>query len=719
MLEWSEIPYGEEQTKKIINQWDINTNKFVSPETALVLAQHSYNKIPHEDANNLKIALGATSSLATNDERKWREHKINIAIITQKTTDLIKVILQQWRTKEQEDKLTTNLIEYYIAKIAGTIQEKLYLPIGRWESITHVKRDNSDVPLALSMYKKRFNQEYISSTPLDKDVIIFPGSFNPIHQGHDMIRQYLETNFPDKKFFFEISRKNADKGTIDLIETIKRSQQFDKTQNFIINNASTFDKKVDLYKKINPKHTTSFAVGADIWMKIIDKKYYNNDENKLKDFLTKCKKQKIKFIVFPRNINNKRTTYQTINEKSTLDNNLLDKLIEQDINLTTFENQYSSSYLRNRWWNKRKYALDTPPNVFRNNAKRFLANETVAWIWTVWGTAWLEPLIKKIFTTNTKREIANSVSWPIVEKITFFILPFIKELRKQKWFKWIRGNKILRESIKAIIYDIIFHDPIYIATMFAAQNTIKTTPLRITSIASYLFSAIAVGQSEIRIDQYKLEKLKRKLQKEQHAISENYYETRLIVDPHGKSPNDILNYFQNQLEYNLTGSIIEQSISDKYYDTSLAKYGWYDTNLRTRINITNDEYQQISTQLIRTKTKPKINKKSPYNLYPIHKQKITIPSDDRAQITKRIKSKGTKKPTLTIDTKRKYLNNENGLYITCDRITGFPKIIVELKARNGIDIIKKATFQLMEAFGAIPTTRNKKQIIQNHGEISI
>ena len=108
--------------------------------------------------------------------------------------------------------------------------------------------------------------------------IVFPGSFNPLHQGHeglaDVVQNYIQKNKTSSRnneevpVFFEISAMHPDKGLLEKQDLLKRIDQFiKKDKNVIISRAPLYVDKARNYPN------SILAVGADTMIRILDPKY--------------------------------------------------------------------------------------------------------------------------------------------------------------------------------------------------------------------------------------------------------------------------------------------------------------------------------------------------------------------------------------------------------------------------------------------------------------
>jgi len=111
----------------------------------------------------------------------------------------------------------------------------------------------------------------------DKKLVVIPGSFNPLHEGHEGIYNYCQERFPEQKPVFEISTNNYSKPNLDPFSFVERAGGMEGYP-FFASNAATFEEKTQYLEDLGFLDIV-FAVGADTWNRIDTDELIHMSEN--------------------------------------------------------------------------------------------------------------------------------------------------------------------------------------------------------------------------------------------------------------------------------------------------------------------------------------------------------------------------------------------------------------------------------------------------------
>jgi hypothetical protein len=270
------IPYSTKETANILGRVP---DKIVSSQTARSLAMAAYQKaLKLRDGDYPVIGVSCTASLQrVPDERQGRKHEVFIAVQTRDTTRVIGIDLTRAMSgfganPPDSVRATEELI------CATTILEALEFGCGLIKSIdpkaesSFVVEDSCKSEAFASILEGSIRWLVLEKgnvvAPLlnfdPKNIAIFPGSFNPIHDGHkEMI--IMTANRSGRDCYPEISMVNVDKPAIDFISLRDRLVNIEGP--VLITNAPTFVEKSRLFPKAH------FIVGYDTYTRILNPKY--------------------------------------------------------------------------------------------------------------------------------------------------------------------------------------------------------------------------------------------------------------------------------------------------------------------------------------------------------------------------------------------------------------------------------------------------------------
>ncbi len=263
------VPYSEESLTNFLGH---KPEKFVSDLTARQLAMAAYIKAGKLTKERV-VGLGATCSLAKTDEREGRKHVVYLAYQTRDTTCTFRTELHSTRELEEAE-VSQLIIDFLSDAVAGTSNiEPTEKVVANTDLVDLVHGENR-----LWYYPKPYDYT--------QPRCMFPGSFNPLHDGHKEMAEIAkkDTGIP---VLFEISVTNPDKPPLDYIEINRRVAQFNS--NLVLTNAPLFTDKTVLFRR------RTYIVGIDTWERIIDPKYCGY-------ILDQLRTNGVTFMVFPRTI---------------------------------------------------------------------------------------------------------------------------------------------------------------------------------------------------------------------------------------------------------------------------------------------------------------------------------------------------------------------------------------------------------------------------------
>ena len=265
-----------------------------SSDTAIAMAQtvraRATRLVP---AGTDLVGLGATAALVSDRPRKG-EHRFHIAFANSAGIAHCTCVLAKGRRdRAAEEDLVSRAIVLSLARacgIAAPSPRSLLDADDHYAETVVAAVDTIDQLLVgeLDRITVQPDGQIMLSAP--QPFVLFPGSFNPMHEGHVLLARVAE-ELRQRPLAFEISVTNVDKPPL-AGETVRhRLAQFARKSPVELTRAPTFLEKSRLFPG------TMFVIGADTAERLVAPKYYGDDETRMHDALEEIANSGSSFLV--------------------------------------------------------------------------------------------------------------------------------------------------------------------------------------------------------------------------------------------------------------------------------------------------------------------------------------------------------------------------------------------------------------------------------------
>jgi nicotinic acid mononucleotide adenylyltransferase/nicotinamide mononucleotide (NMN) deamidase PncC len=221
--------------------------------------------VPGDDAAGKAVGAAVTASLRTRVPKRG-PHRVCAAVQTLAATRVVEVVLdKEARSRADEEELAATILLDLLAAGHG-LPEAARLRPGETPIRRDVVAPAAWRELLAGTRTAVLMPAHGANTAPAPGGLLFPGSFDPLHEGHLLMARLAE-EIAERPLAFELSIANVDKPTLDYAEISDRVAQF-AGRPLWLTRAATFVEKVDVFP------ASTFVMGADTFARLPEPRYY-------------------------------------------------------------------------------------------------------------------------------------------------------------------------------------------------------------------------------------------------------------------------------------------------------------------------------------------------------------------------------------------------------------------------------------------------------------
>jgi nicotinic acid mononucleotide adenylyltransferase/nicotinamide mononucleotide (NMN) deamidase PncC len=264
------IPYAREAVDRLLGG---PQETYCSSRAARRLAMAAWQRARALGAApEQAVGIAVAASLRTRQPKRG-EHRVFVALQTLRATMVTSVVLEkEARSRGEEEELAAALLLECLASVSQGSAPAALLQ-GRLRPGEKVSVERTAAPELWQTLLAGSRSAILAAgteAAFTGDQLIFPGSFDPLHDGHRLMARIAE-EIAERPIAYELSIANVDKPPLDYQEIESRAAQF-RGQPLWLTRAATFIEKLAIFPK------STFVMGADTFVRLAEPKYYGSSQ---------------------------------------------------------------------------------------------------------------------------------------------------------------------------------------------------------------------------------------------------------------------------------------------------------------------------------------------------------------------------------------------------------------------------------------------------------
>lgn len=270
-------------------------DSLASPEAAAQMADAAYERALVLRDGDYPVAGLSCAGAILSDRPRRGSHRAHVAVSTGDGRTTFGVEMEKGLRERAGEEGVASLMLLRAAALAAGLDRRVDLRLSPAERLVvdrgpHV--DDHPIDLLMSAAVDWVHVSEDGATDCERGIngALMPGSFNPLHRGHIELREAARSLL-GMNVTFELSISNVDKPTLTRDEVEARLETLRGRSPVVLTRASRFSQKSNLFPG------TTFVVGYDTAVRIVDATYHGGDQEDLSRALGRVRAAGCRFLV--------------------------------------------------------------------------------------------------------------------------------------------------------------------------------------------------------------------------------------------------------------------------------------------------------------------------------------------------------------------------------------------------------------------------------------